>query len=287
MIKLVMLDLDGTLLDHKKHVSRANKKAIKAVHEMGIPVVICTGRNKRLTKKVTKTLPVPVHYCCVGGVEIFDDKDQPIFQENLDIDEIRTILDMVKSESLLVQVTDNNGYYKFILDDSCKKYDFFSSDVLKGRIMSKLMNLNSVASLEYLKDKRFDQAQEIVLAGEMPLLERLKEEIENKYPLLQARIDMWPNYLFVTKKNLGKGNSARVLAKHFGIHVDEILAMGDDYNDMDMLETVGYGIAMAGAIDGVKAVAYDHTISNKESGVAHALKHYIIEGNQGKISEGK
>lgn len=285
MIKMIMLDLDGTLLDPKRKITKANKRILEQVHAQNIPVAICTGRNVRMTMKVVKKLPIPVYYCCVGGVEIFDPTDKPIFQENLGLDEIQEIIDLVKDENCFFQVTNRIGYYKYLLNADCKQYELFGSNSIKHRISNKIVNIVNVTSLESFKDNSFDQSQEIILAGDKALLERLKATIEEKNESLQARLDLWPNYLFITKKGLNKGNSAKVLANHFQIDVSEILAIGDDFNDLDMLETVGYGIAMADAIDSLKEIAYDHTLSNKESGVAHALKHYIIDKKTTKLTE--
>ena len=85
-----------------------------------------------------------------------------------------------------------------------------------------------------------------------------------------------PTYLEIMPSNASKTSAIEVLCKKFNIQRSEIIAMGDNYNDIDMIEFAGLGIAMGNAPDEVKQYADDITLSNDEDGVAEAIKKYIL-----------
>jgi HAD superfamily hydrolase (TIGR01484 family) len=120
MIKLLVVDLDGTLLKNHRSISKVNKKALKAAADKGIPIAVCTGRNHRLTIGIVKRLKLPVYYCCVGGTEIYNSDDELIKTGYLDSDSIRQVLSIIKDESCLIQITKQDGYFKYATDVAAK-----------------------------------------------------------------------------------------------------------------------------------------------------------------------
>lgn len=284
MIKLVLLDLDGTLLESHTNVSKKNIKAVKAVLDKGIPVALLTGRNHHMTMKVVNKLKLPVYYCCVGGTEIYSPKHELIQENNLSLDEIKAALKIIKKEPCLIQITRRDGYFKYLTDTSAKKFEVFASNSIKDKVKSWFTRMSFVRDFEDYHHHIFDNSNEIVVGGELDVLERIKATIDQSSLGISCRMDMWPNYLFISKVHQSKGDAAAYLADYFGITTDEVMAFGDDYNDIDMLESVGYGIAMGNALDKVKAVSFDQTKSNKEDGVAYAIEHYILKGKKEKLN---
>lgn len=285
MIKLVLLDLDGTLLESHTNVSKVNIRAVKAVLDKGIPVALLTGRNHHMTLKVVKKLNLPVYYCCVGGTEIYSPKHELIQANNLSLDEIKAALKIIKKEPCLIQITRRDGYFKYLTDASAKKFEVFATNSIKDRVKSWFTKMSFVNDVEDYHTHVFDNSNEIVVGGELDVLERIKATIDASDLDISCRMDMWPNYLFISKVHQSKGDAAAYLADYFGITTNEVMAFGDDYNDIDMLESVGYGIAMGNALEQVKAVSFDETKTNKEDGVAHAIHHYILEERTEKLKQ--
>jgi len=283
MIKLLVVDLDGTLLKNHRSISKVNKEALKAVMERGIPIAVCTGRNHRLTIGIVKRLKLPVYYCCVGGTEIYNSDNELIKAENLDPEDIRKVLSIIKDESCLIQITKQDGYFKYATDSAAKKYEVFSSDLISGRIRNFVAKMFYVKNLEDYHKPVFNKSNEIVIGGDTEVLNRIREKVEASSEKLYCRMDLWPNYLFITNGYQSKDKAIEFLVNRIGITMDEVMALGDDYNDLDMIKAVGYGIAMDNALDVLKEVSYDQTLSNKEDGVAVAINHYIIEKRKGKI----
>ncbi len=284
MYKLVVLDIDGTLLTPSRKITRKTKKVINKIIELGVIVVISTGRNKRLTTPIINKLKIDLMYACVGGTEIYGANHEVLFSANLKLKEIKNILDLLNDEDCFVQLTKDDGYYKYINSEVAKKYDAYESRSIKGKISNKYVGMQSVPNLDIFVNDDFHNSNEIIIGGPEETLIRIKDRIENNTVGIQVRNDLWDNYIFVGKENNSKASAIEWLCEYLDINVEEVIAIGDDVNDCDMLEKAGLGIAMGNASDIVKKSSNDITYTNKNNGVAYALEHYIIKGNKEKIN---
>jgi HAD superfamily hydrolase (TIGR01484 family) len=121
-----------------------------------------------------------------------------------------------------------------------------------------------------------EQIYEIVAIGEQAETEAVKRELEalgNEDILLR---ELWHCMLFVSARHVSKAEGMKVLCQHFGVNLKEVVAIGDDMNDIDMLREAGMGVAMGNAKDLVKAAADTVTKSNQEDGAALALEKFFL-----------
>lgn len=284
MYKLVVLDIDGTLIKSNRRITRRTKRTIKSVLDLGVHVVICTGRNRRMAKLVVDKLYTKLPYCCVGGTEIFDADNQEIFSANLDLEDIVNILKIVNEEECFIQLTRQDGYIKYLNSDTAKKYEVFATNSIKGFISHKYLGMRYINTLEDFFTDKYHKSNEVIVGGPDKTLIKIKNKLEEKFKHIQVRDDLWDNYIFVSRKNISKANTIDVLCNHYNIDKSEVIAIGDDLNDIDMLKRVGLGIAMGNALESVKKSAVDITYTNDMDGVAHALEHYIINKKTEKIN---
>ncbi len=148
--------------------------------------------------------------------------------------------------------------------------------MISGRIRNFIAKIFFVKKIEDYHKPIFNKSNEIVIGGDMEVLNRIREKVEASTTGLYCRMDLWPNYLFITSGYQSKDKAVKFLVDRIGITMDDVMALGDDYNDLDMIKAVGYGIAMGNALEELKQISYDQTLTNKEDGVAHAINHYII-----------
>lgn len=266
MIKLIALDLDGTLLNQAKEISVANKAALTRAREMGVKVVITTGRP-------------------LAAVE-------PYLEE----------LDLVHADEYaitfnggLVQTNDGGilDYIGFGLDDIDKIHAVTEKlglplDVIHGgevyQIPSAIDSLYSTcnAMLNYIPtdydelpkgvefNKAISSAEGAILDAKIP---EIPAELYDQFEIFKSReiILEW------SPKGVHKANGLALLIQHLGIDQSEVMACGDEENDFSMIEWAGLGVCMANGSDKVKAVANVVTpMSNEDDAVAWAVEKYVV-----------
>jgi Cof subfamily protein (haloacid dehalogenase superfamily) len=280
---MVLLDIDGTLITSKRRVTKTTINMVRKIIDHDIKVVICTGRNERLTKPVLKKLGVKLPYCCVGGTEIYDENHKQIFSGNLESNDISKVLNLIKEEDCFVQLTRREGYYHYVSSPEAKKYLMFGSPSVKDFVARKYIGMKRVKTIETLMLDQFNDTNEIIIGGDDETLARVKNMIEENYKELRVKDDLWEHYLFVGKPQISKSYAMERLCEYYNIGAEAVIAIGDDVNDCDMLEKAGLGIAMGNAVDRVKDCSDDITLTNDLDGVAYALEHYIINKQHNKI----
>lgn len=280
-IKLIALDLDGTLLTSKKEIDEETKKALQRVQEKGIVITIATGRDKGGIDFVYEPLQLEEkgnnYVAGVNGQIIYDFKKKEYFVDKVfNGEDAKTIMRIGKK-------------YNFEVISCCgyDNYDFISKRLkMLKRIRS--MFFGSPMDYGFNQGKRnfipihtcdYEITQDInkFVLIQTPAffkkhLSHLKEEL-TEYDLLavgSAWIEIMP-------KGVSKGSALRRIGKETGISTDEMMAFGDAENDLEMLKTVKYGIAMGNAMEEVKAIAYDITDTNDNMGIAKALKKYLFK----------
>jgi len=194
---------------------------------------------------------------------------------------MREILDIVRAHNVNVEVVTKRRYFWYVQDKSIGGYDFYTAGSISLPVIAAVsvykykFGVRNIKSLDrfYRQD---EQIYEIVAIGNESETEGIKDALaghENKD--IHTRL-MWGNQLFITAKGVGKSEGLHILCRHFDIAPGEVVAIGDDDNDIDMLEAAGAGVAMGNAKDHVKAAADYITESNDNNGAALALEKYFL-----------
>lgn len=269
MIKLIALDLDGTLLNAQRGLDKENKEAVQRAREHGVRVVICTGRPINAVRHLLEELDMLSDDDYVitfnGGLvqrvsngEVLASKMHTladveyIYEECFKVGLPVNFLDLEKAYTTKDPV-DNPSLYTDLLKE-------MSFEPYQGGVLPKEHQFNKVVSCcpEILLDER---------------LQKLPMELTERYTLLKSR----PILIEILPKGVDKGDGLKQLCQYLGIEASHVMAMGDEENDLAMLQFAGLGIAMGNAPDRIKAVAKDVTLSNVEHGVAHAIQKYVLK----------
>ncbi len=279
MYKLVVLDIDGTTLNDAEKVTKENFDAIQASIKKGVPVCLCTGRNIHNTKRVVKHLKLDTPYVCVDGTTIYDTKkDKYIKNDSIDRDVLKEMIEEIEKEHLYIELCTDNNYVKYVKTKDLEKYVYAG---VPNNISKKYRDYFLRGS-RYVKtinnfEKWLDEGRQLIFAGEKKSVDKVKQIIIDKnYKDLEIKDDLWPNYVFISKKNCRKINGVEALCEYYNIELSEVITMGDQMNDFDMIKGAGLGIAMGNAHEKIKEVAKFTTLDNNNSGVAHAINKFVL-----------
>ena len=277
MYKLIILDIDGTLLNKQGTISDYTLSVLQAVREKGIIVTICTGRNIKKTLPIAKKAGVTVPFACIDGTLLFDPMKKQVVEElSMNNNELKYVLDIANNKNLFIEVNDGYRYYKFAKNEALYQYDIFNKRTFLGRIKSFVGGVRYAKRLEELNVLPATIYQ-VVMAGDAGSVAGMKDMVRSHSDgRIDARDHLWENCLFISRQGVQKSLGMESLCRYFNVPSEQTIAIGDDLNDIDMIEKAGLGIAMGNAHDRVKAVADYITLSNLEDGAAKALAHFLL-----------
>ena len=257
MIKLIAIDMDGTLLNEKKHIDKAQKEAIHEAVEAGIKIVLCTGRP------LYGILPFYVEL----GLSELDSVGYVILNNgcSIDIDYLHKF-----SEGYDINFTLVNDYYYFNIGR--KPTDELITDA--GFVFSDITNI----SLKEAKNGKH-KIIKIMFLGNPNIMADFQKENENILKDKYSSVLSQPYVYEILPKGNNKGTGLKKLAKKLGINQEEIMAIGDGNNDIEMFEYANYSVAMENGTELAKKAAKYQTDSNENDGVAKAIRKYALNNS--------
>ena len=273
--RLLALDLDGTLVGSDGSVSPRNAEAVNAARDAGVEVVVCTGRRYRTTVRVLEQLeldgPVVVHN---GVVTKSGATGETMASHYLDSRLYDHALEMMRGFAPPIVYVDR---YHEGLDMLAEPHD--RAHAYQATYLADYVEVQAVVeSLDAAPGH--DVIMMSLMAGEADLAP-LRDELDDALgDDAHTNFIMNKNYsgyiLEVTSSRASKWTALSELAEGKGIAPEEIMAIGDDRNDLAMIAGAGLGIAMDNAVDAVKAVAAETTGTNEEDGVAEAIERHLL-----------
>ena len=267
MIKVIAIDLDGTLFDKEKNISIENRQAIEYAKEKGIHVVICTGRPFNGVKPVLETLNLTSdndYVVCYNGAKVLNvGKNELIYTSTL------TGYDVKKLHSEANRL--GSFFHAFRENEQllCTKENPYT-DVEK--------RINRITSTEFdfttlTDDEVFLKAMMIC---DKDTLDKAMENINPEIPQTYSMVRSATIFLEYLNKKTDKGLALVELAKHLNITMENVMGIGDAGNDLSMIERSGIGVCMINGYDYVKEKAnYVTEKDNNNSGVAEAILKFI------------
>ncbi|MGI9035869.1 MAG: Cof-type HAD-IIB family hydrolase [Pyrinomonadaceae bacterium] len=285
MIKLLALDLDGTLLDSSGKISEQNKIAIRRAEELGALVTICTGRRFRDARPVALELqlnaPVISHN---GALLKFADTLETVAASILPNETIREILRVGKNfgaDAMISADPAGKGVllYDRISDEnvSLQKYIEWSKKLHGAESGEAVLHVESLA--EILDDYETVHVSFSGGCAAMAHLETiLQSELEKKANVLTTRYSSLDFTLIdILPSDASKGIGVEKLALFENLTAANVMAIGDNFNDSEMLEFAGTPVLMGNsAPELLENKNYYQTLSNDESGVARAIEKFIL-----------
>ena len=272
MIKLIAIDMDGTLLNEKKHIDEAQKEAIHEAVEAGIKIVLCTGRPLYGILPFYEELGLSEldsegYVILNNGCSIHKTKDWKLIdQVNFTSDDIDYLYKF--SEGYDINFTLVNDYYYFNIDDR-KPTDELITDA--GFVFSDITNI----SLKEAKNGKH-KIIKIMFLGNPNIMANFQKENESILKDKYSSVLSQPYIYEILPKGNNKGTGLKKLAKKLGIKQEEIMAIGDGNNDIEMFEYAHYSVAMENGTKPARKAAKYQTDSNENNGVAKAIRKYAL-----------
>lgn len=270
--KLIVTDMDGTVLGGDHKITEENMRALKEADERGVKVVFATGRFHDSAKEhVTFLEEVMPIVSSNGAIIKHPITNEVLYCNSIDKDISLKIVETLDNLDLSYQIyTDNEILQKYKTEEEkIKMQDFIKNTFSdKTEIIFKKDLKEDIKDLNILKFN--------VVDFERPLLmKEARKEVE-KIEGLEVT-SSWNDNVEIMNAGSSKGSAVKFLCELLNIDKEEIIAFGDNYNDISMLEYVGMGVAMGNAEEDVKKIASYITESNTESGVAKAIDDLVLE----------
>lgn len=272
--KLICMDMDGTLLNDKKEVSERAKKAINKAHELGVKVVIATGRIFVSAEFYGDIIGVKAPIIASNGAYVREkDSDKAIYEKGLGYENYQLIIDLLKKYDIVPHFYTEDTIYTEKLVHSSLAY----------KNANKTLPINRQVKIEVVDDwSRLFAERNPKIIKAMAVGDDAKKTKEAKNEFIKLNkfqvVSSMKNTFEVMDKSTSKGNALKKICDYYGIDRNEIISIGDNENDISMIEFAGLGVAMGNAEETVKNIADYITTTNEEDGVAKVIEKYIISG---------
>ena len=261
MFKLVAVDLDGTLLDDRKLIPSENIAAIRKIKDRGVKIVIATGRPIAVIKKIIAQLGIDSDDYCVAlnGVLV----------QNLRSEEV--ICSSGFSGELLKKLVSLSQQYSLYIHTFSKTFGLVANKRNKYSDIECYGGVVQYREFDFSTVADSDEFYKCVLTGPEEMVDQLERNLDPVFRKLFSVVRTLPCILEFLPAGVSKGRGLSMLAGKIGIAPEEMIAFGDEHNDYEMLQAVGFPVAMGNAIEPVKKISKMVTTTNNEAGVAYAL----------------
>lgn len=279
-VKLIALDLDGTLLNSAKELSPGNRAALDAAAGAGIRIVPATGRFWRGMPEVIRKLPFVRYVITINGAEIYDaDAGKPLFSAGIPCGEALAVLEYLDSLPVIYDCYAGGwGYMTARMQERAEEYISYEPSLRMVReLRSPVPELKA-----YLREGGIDPQKLQLFTRDIPLRDRLLEILAERFPRLEMTASL-PNNLEINAREAGKGRALLALAARLGIAREETAAFGDGLNDLEMLRAAGIGVAMGNAHPRVLAAADRIAEDCDADGVGKMIRTLLSERRGGTL----
>ncbi|MGT2929480.1 sugar-phosphatase [Streptococcus dentasini] len=266
-IKLVAVDIDGTLVNSERQITADVFDAIQEAKAAGVKVVITTGRPIIGVQSLLNELHLnePDNYVITfnGGLVQDTATGQDLLSDSLAYEDYLDIEVLANKLGIHSHAITKDGIYTSNRDIG--KYTVHESTLVSMPIFYRTPE--EVTDKDFVKAMYIDEPELLDAA-----IAKIPEDFYQRFTIVKSR----PFYLEILNKTASKGEAVKHLAQHLGYSLDETMAIGDEENDRAMLEVVGHPVVMANGNPELKKIAKHITKSNDESGVAYALRKWVL-----------
>ena len=273
-IRMIGLDMDGTLLTTEKELTEHTREVLREAIDRGVVVLPATGRPLAGIPEEVLKFPGVRYAVASNGARIVDLKESRVLYEDLVPYETgRRVLEICsRYDSMLEIYYDGVGYAE---EEKLKHLDEYVPRLPMARYIAS--SRRPVADVRAMHEERkapTDKVQALFRTTEE--CKKAWKEVEKEIPDIEITGAL-SNNIEVNAKGVNKGRGLMILGELLGIHREEIMAVGDGSNDIAMLREAGLGVAMENATDEVKAAADVITLSNDQEGAAAAIEKYVLQ----------
>ena len=264
-IKYIVVDLDGTLLNDEHVVSDKNKEAIQKAIAQGVKVIIATGKTRASAESIIAALNLDTPGVFVQGLMVYN-ADGTVRQEHkLEPDVARHAIQFAETQGFEVIAYSGNRLVCKRLDENIEAIAKFG-EPMPEEIGSLINQVNTVKMHKL-----------IVVGGNKRKLKALRWQLEQQ---IGGKVSFTDGgvltSLEILPKGASKGQGVKALLRQLAAKPENVMGIGDAENDVEMLQAVGFGVAVKNAAEKTKAVAAEVVSSNNDDGVAEAIERFVL-----------
>ncbi|HHU72319.1 MAG TPA: HAD family phosphatase [Clostridiales bacterium] len=271
-VKLIVSDVDGTLLTSDRRLSDENIAGIKKAKEQNIKFTISTGRVVSMLDYYIKTLEITTPVIAFNGAVAWD----PVSKE--------TIYDIPMDKEELYELLDLCKYYELDYGVMTMGVNYFSPNSFRIKRYQGYNEFAKSHGMSIMEVDVFDEKHSCidgVKVYKLLITEKDSKKIKVMVDHLQSMKTTGytfsePTLLDISEKSADKGFGVKRLAQYYGLKPEEVCAIGDYDNDISMLSYAGFSVAMGNAQPNVKEHAFYVTETNDDNGLAQVLNKYIL-----------
>ncbi|MBP2655258.1 MAG: yidA 2 [Firmicutes bacterium] len=263
-IKMVALDLDDTLLNSTHAVSLRAHRAIQLAVEAGVMVTMATGRMYRSALPYALELGLDVPLVTYNGALIkWSRSGETLLHRPIDVSLAEEILNLFRQQGWYIQSYINDVLY---VAEKNHYADYYES-------------MTGIAAIPLGQEfyTMGSQPSKLLVVAEPRQLAMIRKAVADAFGKRVNLAVSGPMYLEIVNPMVSKGRALAFLAESRGIIREEVMAVGDSQNDLDMISYAGFGVAMGNAMPEVIAAADAVTAANDADGVAEAIEKYVLE----------
>ncbi len=265
-IKAICSDIDGTLLNSERDLSPRLKKVISQLPD-DFPIILASSRMPKAMLHLLEDLDRPTNPMIVynGGL-VLDSEGKTLESTKIPLELVKKILDFAKQTSLHISLYQADDWYE-------PKDDYWSQREIRNTKAEPVWMSNE----EVLKlwEEENTGAHKVMAMGDSQEISWFFGELHlahaNELHLYRSK----NTYIEIAPRKISKATALKLILEKYDFGPEEVIAFGDNYNDIDLIQYVGTGVAVANARTELKMVADDHTLHHKEDGVAIALEKYL------------
>lgn len=265
MPKLIAIDLDDTLLDENRRISPGTKAALEQAAACGAIITLATGRMYASAAAVARELGLGVPLITYQGSLIKHAANGDVLCERH--------VPPGAAERIFAHCRQEGLHLQAYVDDRL----YVAEDNDKVRAYSDNSGIPYVVAPDFAAVIRRPQTK-LLIIDEPARLDRLWTHFARQFGGDVQITKSKPHYLEFTHPEGTKGHALRFLAAHFGIGMADTMAIGDSWNDRDMLEAAGFGVAMGNAVPALKQIADYVAPANDAEGVRHVIERFVLHG---------
>jgi len=267
--KLLVIDIDGTLIDRYGDVSAQNLEALSLARSSGIGVSLCTGRALTSCLDLIKQLELDNYHIFFDGALVSrPGAEDEIYAKPISPAVLREMAAFAREHGIELDLYTTNHYFA--------ERESWSTDAHR-RFFSTEATISEFSRL-IGRERIIKGGMAVTNAGETAAFEAFKKHFAGRLHISQVRIPTYPEVTFINivAPDTSKGKALEALAAHLGIPLGEVVAVGDGQNDLSLLGTAGLAVAMGNAHEELKKIADHITLNVEEHGLAAAIKKFLV-----------
>ena len=261
--KAVFSDIDGTLLNSKHQIPTATKNKIQQINKQGIPYVLVSARMPKGMTNIRAELGAKSPMICYSGALVVDEEDRSIYSVTISKEDAKNLCKRIQKININISISIYTND-EWLVEDK-EEYWAAQESEITGVIPKEVA---------FEDEEVYQEVHKVLCMGDKEEIAKLEQQLVEEFPEIRIYRSK-DTYLEIMSMKASKSDAIHMLKNHFNVDREEIMAFGDNFNDIDMLQYAGLGVAMGNASDEVKKAADIVTDINDNEGERQILDKYF------------